>query len=205
MQVYSQALLEDCGPTLDHEARHCLTRIAENATRLDRMVLDVLTFSRISRSELKMERVALDKLVRDLVQHYPGMQPPRAVIQIDPLAAVLGHEPSLTQTVSNLLSNAVKFVPAGVTPQVRLWTERRESGVRLYVQDNGIGIKPEHQERLFRMFERVHPDLPYEGTGVGLAIVRKAVNRMGGTVGVESDGRNGARFWVQLPAAEGAG
>jgi PAS domain S-box-containing protein len=202
MQVYSQVLLEDHAGSLDDEAKHCIMRIAENATRLDRMVLDVLTFSRISRADLKMQPVALDKLVRDLVQHYPGMQAPHASIQIEPLAPVLGHEPSLTQTISNLLSNAVKFVAPGVTPQVRVWTERCEGGVRLWVQDNGIGIKPEHQDRLFRMFERVHPNLPYDGTGVGLAIVRKAVNRMGGTAGMESDGRQGSRFWVQLPAAE---
>ena len=115
---------------------------------------------------------------------------------------MLGHEPSLTQAISNLLSNAVKFVAPGVRPQVHVWTEQREGGVRLWVKDNGIGINPAHQDRLFRMFERVHPNLPYDGTGVGLAIVRKAVTRMGGTTGVESDGRQGTRFWVQLPAAE---
>jgi PAS domain S-box-containing protein len=200
MQVYSQALLEDYGPTLDAEAQHCLTRIAENATRLDRMVLDVLTFSRISRAELPMTRVHLDKLVRDIIQHYPAMQLPRAIIEVAQLHDVSGHEPSLTQVVSNLLSNSVKFVAPGVTPTVRVWTEQNANGVRLWIKDNGIGIKPERQTRLFKMFERVHPDLGYEGTGVGLAIVRKAANRMGGDVGVQSDGLTGTTFWVQLPA-----
>jgi PAS domain S-box-containing protein len=204
MQVYSQALLEDYAEKLDPEGQHCLERIAENAARLDRMVLDVLTFSRVSRSELRIERVSLDKLVRDLVTHYPGMQPPRARIEIEPLADVCGHEPSITQAVSNLVSNAVKFVASGVTPHVRIWTETRDDGVRLWVSDNGIGIAPAHQHRLFRMFERVHPSPRYDGTGVGLAIVRKAVTRMGGEVGVESDGVNGSRFWIRLPKAEAA-
>ena len=202
MQVYSQALLEDYGDSLDAQAQHCLRRIAENATRLDKMVLDVLTFSRISRAELRFERVPLDKLVRDIIQHYPAMQPPRARIDVQPLPDVLGHEPSLMQVLSNLLSNAVKFVAADVTPTVRVWSESNGSTIRLFVQDNGIGIKPERQARLFRMFERVHPDLPYEGTGVGLAIVRKAATRMGGDVGVHSDGSHGSTFWVQLPAAK---
>ena len=202
MQVYSQALLEDYGATLDVQAQHCLRRIAENATRLDKMVLDVLTFSRISRSEFKLERVHLDKLVRDLLQQYPAMQPPRARIEVQPLHDVLGHEPSLTQVISNLLSNAVKFVSPDVTPTVRVWSESNGETIRLFVQDNGIGITPERQARLFRMFERVHPDLPYEGTGVGLAIVRKAATRMGGDVGVHSNGSNGSTFWVQLPAAK---
>jgi PAS domain S-box-containing protein len=199
MQVYSQALLEDYGPALDSEAQHCLTRISENATRLDKMVLDVLTFSRISRTDLRMEDISLDKLVHDVIQNYPSLQPPRAVVEIAPLRAVRGHEPSLIQVVSNLLSNAVKFVAAGVTPSIRVWTETNGAGVRLFVQDNGIGIKPETQGRLFRMFERLHPNLPYEGTGVGLAIVRKAAQRMGGQVGVQSDGVSGSTFWVELP------
>jgi PAS domain S-box-containing protein len=204
MQVYSQALLEDYGGTLEHEARHCLVRIAENASRLDKMVTDVLTFSRISRAEIRNEPVRLEKLVRDIIQQYPAMQPPRAQIQLRIAHDVQGHEPSLTQIVSNLLGNAVKFVSRDVTPKIDIWTESHAGGIRLWFKDNGIGIKPAHQSRLFRMFERIHPDLAYEGTGVGLAIVRKAANRMGGEVGVVSDGVNGAAFWVQLPAVAAA-
>src|SRR5262249_27516595 len=97
---------------------------------------------------------------------------------------------------------AVKFVPPGDMPRVRVRTEQNNGRVRLWVEDNGIGIKPEHQHRIFGMFERLHPERTYEGTGIGLAIVRKAVDRMGGTVGVESDGITGSRFWIDLPAAE---
>ena len=82
-----------------------------------------------------------------------------------------------------------------------LYQPKNNGNVRLWVQDNGIGIQPAHQPRLFRMFERVHPSLPYDGTGVGLAIVRKALQRMGGDAGVESDGSKGSTFWIQLPGA----
>ncbi len=200
MQVYSEALLEDYSAGMPPEGVRYLKRVAENATRLDKMILDVLSFSRIARGNHTMERVALDKLVREIVQHYPEMQPPSAELNIAPLADVVGHEPSLTQVISNLLGNAVKFVAPGVKPQVKVWTENGGPDVRLFVEDNGIGIPQKYMHLLFNMFERMHPDLPYEGTGVGLAIVRKAVERMGGQFGVESKPGAGSKFWIKLPA-----
>jgi signal transduction histidine kinase len=83
-----------------------------------------------------------------------------------------------------------------------VWTEARGDKVRVWVADNGIGIKPEFQHRLFGMFERIHQDKRYEGTGIGLAIVRKAIEKMGGTVGVESDGFTGTSFWFELRSVE---
>ena len=165
------------------------------------MALDVLTFSRLTRGGLRLEPVAIDKLVRDLVENYPTMHAPHAEIQIEPLHEVLGHEPSLTQILSNLLNNAIKFVAPGKLPRVRVWSEKRSGEVRVWVEDNGVGIDPQYHHRLFRMFERIHPDSGYHGTGVGLAVVRKAAERMKGTVGVESDGKHGSRFWIQLPGA----
>src|SRR5262249_36174384 len=114
---------------------------------------------------------------------------------------VIGHEASLSQAISNLLNNAIKFVAPGTRPRVRIHTDRRDGNVRLWIEDNGIGIKPEYQHRLFNVFERLHPEKNYDGTGIGLAIVRKATERMGGKAGVESDGLNGSQFWIQLPAA----
>jgi signal transduction histidine kinase len=116
---------------------------------------------------------------------------------------MMGHEASFTQCLTNLLSNAVKFVAPGVTPQVRVYSEPVDGQVRLWVEDNGIGIDAAGQERLFKIFQRLHPQTEYEGTGIGLAIVRKAVERMGGKVGVKSQAGNGSKFWIQLPAPAG--
>ncbi|GEM_PF-2069012 len=202
MKVYSETLLEDYSQPLPDEARRYLERISVNAERLDKMILDVLTFTRIARVEFQLSRVAVDRLVRQIVEQYPGMQKPNATIKVEKIPDVLGHEPSLTQALSNLLNNAIKFVPPNVHPEVRIWSERNNGHVRLWVEDNGIGIDPRYQQRLFGMFERVHPHMPYEGTGVGLAIVRKAVERMGGKVGVESDGKHGSKFWIELKATD---
>ena len=200
MRVYTDALLEDFNASLPEEAQHYLRRIAYNASRLDRMVQDVLTYSRIARTDFDLERVELDKLVRTIVDHYPGLQSPGAEIVVESLPDVLGHEPSLTQALSNLLNNAVKFVAPGVKPNVRVYAACEGGRVRIFVKDNGIGISPQYHHRLFNMFERLHADAKYEGTGVGLAIVRKAVERMGGSVGMESDGQNGCVFWIQVSA-----
>jgi signal transduction histidine kinase len=202
MTVYSQSLLEDFKQTIPHEAGRLLERISDNALRMDRMIRDVLNYSRLSRSEFPLQNISLDKLVREIVSQYPAMQADRAQITVELLADVRGHEPSLTQAISNLLANAVKFIPSGAVPTVRVWTDLSESEVRLNIQDNGIGIPLDQRARLFQMFERLHTKSSYEGTGVGLAIVRKAVERMGGKVGVSSDGKCGSCFWIILPKAQ---
>ncbi len=202
VQVYSEAMLQDFGPTLAPKALHYLSRITDCVSRLDKMVLDVLTFSRIGRTDIQVGPVNVDRLVRQIVEQYPGMGPPNATIEIDALPVVMGNEAFLTQIMSNLLNNSVKFARPGVIPKIHVSGERRDGRVRLSVRDNGIGVSPEYQHRLFNMFERIHPGMKYEGTGVGLAIVRRAAGRMGGRVGVESDGVNGSVFWVELPGQE---
>jgi signal transduction histidine kinase len=171
---------------------------------MDRLVRELLTYSRLARSNLQLEPVSLDRLVQDIVSHYPEMQQPRAEIRTrGSLHSVIAHEPSLTQALSNLLNNAVKFVEPGVKPEVELYSEQQGNRLRLWVHDNGIGIKPEYRSRLFGLFERIHNGKHYEGTGIGLAIVRKSVERMGGKVGMESNG-TGSKFWIELPSAQTA-
>ncbi len=201
MNAYSHAVLEDYGDRLDARGRDFLDRIIRGSTRMDRLIHDVLTYSRLARADVQLQPVSLAKLLPDIIQQYPDMQPPQAEITIrEPLHEVLAHEPLLTQAISNLLSNGVKFVARGTTPKLQVWTERRGDKIRLWIEDNGIGIQPEHQRRLFGMFERVHQDKTYEGAGIGLAIVRKAVEKMSGLVGLESDGITGSSFWIELPA-----
>ncbi len=200
---YAGVLLEDYGAKLDDTARSYLGKIQRSSDRMNRLTQDVLTYSRVARSEVHLEPIALEQMVREIVNQYSHLQPPSADIEIaSPLLDVLGHETTLGQCIANLLTNAVKFVAPGVKPRVKISTERRARKVRVWFRDNGIGITPEQHERIFRMFERLHPEGKYEGTGIGLTIVRKAVEKMGGAVGVESDGQNGSSFWIELRRAE---
>jgi PAS domain S-box-containing protein len=201
MSTRCAVLMEDFGDLLEQEpeAMESVRHLSENCARLDRMIRDILAYGRIARNELVFSPQSLDRLARDTISLYPALQPPNAEIEVGELGSVMGHEPSIVQIVSNLLINAVKFVAPGVKPVVKIWSEPAGSRLRLWIEDNGIGIDPAYQGRLFNMFERIHPNLPYEGTGVGLAIVRKAADRMGGAVGVESDGTHGSKFWVVLP------
>lgn len=205
MKSFSQILEAEYGPQLGQDGNGLLQRIATAASRLDQLIQDVLMYSRVVREQVKLKPVCIEKLTRQLIDENPALQEPRATVEIQkPLLPVLGHEAYLTQVLSNLLYNAVKFMPPGRHPQVRVWTEPKNGHVRLAVQDNGIGIEPEAQSRIFGMFQRLHTDKEYEGTGIGLAIVRKAVERMGGRLGVDSDPGHGSTFWVELGGAASA-
>jgi PAS domain S-box-containing protein len=214
MQGFSRLLVEEHGSALNDEAKSYLRRIVASANRLDRLIQDVLNYSRVVRGELCMEEVDTHTLVEDIIATYPNLQQPNADVRIETmLPRVCANPAALTQVVSNLLGNAVKFVDEGTLPQVRVFADsfsatngsgKPEPWVRLHFCDNGIGIPRDAQQRLFAMFQRLHRPNQYEGTGMGLAIVRKAVERMGGRLGVESGEGQGSRFWVELKAKEPA-
>jgi PAS domain S-box-containing protein len=202
MQGYAKALTADYKDKLDSEAMMYLDRIARASHRLDLLIQDVLAYSKVAKSEITLAPVNLDRLIEDLLPSHPEFQPPLAQITIEkPLPRVLGHEAYLTQCVTNLLGNAVKFVAPSVTPVVRVRAESIDGNVRIWFEDNGIGIDPSHRERIFQIFGQVHSEKKYGGTGIGLAIVRKAVQRMNGELGVESALGTGSRFWITLKRA----
>jgi PAS domain S-box-containing protein len=218
MQSFARIIAEEHAGQLDPEALDYLRRITAAARRLDRLIQDVLNYSKVVNEQMVIEPVDLDRLTREIIETYPGWQPPKADIEIQSaLPKVLGNDAFLTQCISNLVSNAIKFVLSGTVPRVRIWAEelmapaarcdRLTDGgvpvpqVRLYFQDNGIGIGADQGARIFRMFERIHPSSEYEGTGIGLTIARRAVERMGGAIGFESDLGKGSKFWIQLKRA----
>ena len=119
-----------------------------------------------------------------------------------PLGVVYAHLPTFKQAATNLISNSIKFLAPDRPPTVKIFTTREEGFVRFWIQDNGIGIAPEHHEKIFGLFQRLHDNQTYPGTGIGLALVRKGIERMGGRVGVDSELGQGSRFWVDLPATQ---
>ena len=200
MEGYARVLLEDFQQKVGPEGKDFLDRILKAAHRMDKLIQDILSYSRVARSEIVSEPVDLDKLVREIIQQYPNLNSMNGEIKIEgPLPKLMAPEALLTQCIANLLSNAVKFVAKGVPAQVRVRAETQDADVRIWVEDNGIGIAPKYQARIFGVFERIPGEERYEGTGIGLAIVRKATERMGGTVGVESEVGRGSKFWILLP------
>lgn len=200
MQGFAQALEEDYGTKLGSSGLDYIQRIVTSAQRMDTLIQDLLGYSQLTRAEMRLSPVSLAAAVKDALTLLNGeIKQSGAQITVDAsLSEVMGHAPTLAQVISNLLGNAIKFVPPGVKPSVRVWAEERGKRVRLWVEDNGIGISPEHQARIFRVFERLHGMETYPGTGIGLAIVHKGAERMGGKVGVESIVSKGSRFWVEL-------
>ncbi|SPE50828.1 PAS/PAC sensor signal transduction histidine kinase (fragment) [Verrucomicrobia bacterium] len=205
MQGFAQSLLDDYSAKLDEQAINYLQQIMRSATRLDRLIQDVLSYRSVLHAPIVMAPVDSDRLMRDLIQTYPNGH--KAEFSIEgTLPKVMGNEAFLTQCFSNLLSNAAKFVSPGTTPHIEIRAEdrinvNRETHVRIWIEDNGIGIASEDRERIFGMFERLHPATEYEGTGIGLAIVRKAAERMRAQLGFESELGKGSRFWIQLQKA----
>jgi two-component system sensor histidine kinase/response regulator len=206
MKGYSDILVEECLPLLSPEHQGYLHKISSGATRLDHLIQDVLSYSWLSRSRFQLQEIDLDLLTRDIIEQYPGMQAPQADLKIDgTLPHVWANEATLTQCISNLLGNAIKFVAPGEKAHVRIRSERVGSAVRIWFEDRGIGISPRDQERIFGIFVKVHPPTTYQGTGIGLSIVRRAAEKMGGAVGLESEPGIGSRFWLQLRSVENSG
>lgn len=200
---YADILMQECRLEAQHAGY--LTRIGAAAQRMDRLIEDVLAFSRVARTDLALVPVEAASLFPAILESSPTLQAPQAQINIDgALPRVFGNHAMLTQCFSNLLNNAVKFVSPGVIPKIRVWSDANidQGGrprVRINVSDNGIGIECDMQEKIFAIFQRLSAE--YEGTGIGLAIVKKAVERMGGRVGLISQPGHGSTFWIELKAA----
>lgn len=200
MSGFAALLLSELSPEMAPDVVDYSTRILNAANRLDKLIQDSLQYTKTVLRQSPLEPVDLSNLIHDLLTTYPNLHSDKADICVaNQLPVVIGNEALLTQCFSNLLGNAVKFVPAGTRPQIRIRSEKHDEIVRIWIEDNGIGIPAHAHDRLFKMFQRVTSD--YEGSGIGLAIVRKVVERMGGKVGVESSDNKGSRFWLDLQIA----
>jgi PAS domain S-box-containing protein len=200
MEGFANALLEDYADSLDSVGRDYALRVVSAAQHMDTLIQDLLAYSRLSRSALKPSAVSLDSVLGEVMHQFnPEISKTNAQIRVErPLPEVMGDHATLVQVLSNLLSNAIKFVQPGVKPGIKIWAEEKNGRVRVWVEDTGIGIAPEYYDRIFRIFERLQGVETYPGTGIGLAIVKKGLERMGGQAGVESTPDRGSKFWVEL-------
>jgi PAS domain S-box-containing protein len=202
MEGFARILMEDFADDLGKQGQHYARRIVGAAERMERLIDDLLTFSRIQRAEVRLQSLDPTRIALAAVEDAAGQSPDACITVDSHLPSVVAEPVVLSHVLSNMLTNAVKFAKPGEQPRVRVGGERMGQRVRIWVEDEGIGIAPEHQERIFNAFERLHGQEAYPGTGIGLAIVKAGVERMGGYAGVDSKTGNGARFWVELAAAD---
>ena len=201
---YVSMLIEQHPQQLDETGKEYLKRIMVAARHMDDLINDLLVYGRMSHLDLPLAEVDVNRILTGILENLAGeIKARKANVDVRwPLEAVWGHPNVLEQILANLIDNALKFVPAGVAPQISIWSEKAEATVRIFVKDNGIGIAPEHQERIFRIFERLNNSKEYPGTGIGLALVKKGVERLGGKVGLESKEGAGSCFWIDLIKAK---
>jgi signal transduction histidine kinase/FixJ family two-component response regulator len=199
MQGFAHALLQNHGESLSEEARDYTRRIINSGRQAERLIVDLLAYSRLSFEKIEMRPVELGTVLEHALQQVDAeVRDRRATVHVAKnLPMVLGSQTALVQVISNLLSNAVKFVPRDRTPEVRIRTEDLGDRVRIHVEDNGIGIPEGQEERIFRVFERLADGGDHPGTGIGLAIVRRGMQRILGTCGVEHLPEGGSDFWVE--------
>jgi signal transduction histidine kinase len=201
MGGFTSLLLENYGPQLDASGRSYAARIVGAAARMDELIQDLLAYGRLGHVSLPLQRVELEdslNLALDLLHDEIAASKAEILVQ-HPLHAVHANGVLLGRILTDLLSNSLKFLTPDVVPRIRIWSEAEPRKVRLSIQDNGIGIESQYHERIFRVFERLRQSEDIPGTGIGLAMVRKGVQRMKGRAGVVSAIGKGSCFWLELP------
>lgn len=201
IQGCCRTLLAELEGQIHDKQRQNLAAIGKISEHMNRLIEDMLSYARLGTLSFSKSDVSLESVINysqfELIEE---IRAAGAEINISkPLPVVKGHERTLVRLMTNLLKNAIKFVPAGRQPVVQIKAEKRDDCVRVVVQDNGIGIPPQYREKIFGMFERLHSRETYPGSGVGLAIAKKAVELHGGRIGCDSKEGYGSAFWFELP------
>jgi signal transduction histidine kinase len=205
VSLYGMAsvLIEDYADKLDDKGKHYLQRLISNASFMEQLITDLLEFSRVGRREEKPERLDADEIIKSVLdQCYTSIQARSVKVTcLSPLPSVFFDRTRLTQLFLNLISNSIKFMGNQSQPAVEIGGRILEPFIEFYVKDNGIGIDPEHHHLIFGVFQRLK-EIEVEGTGIGLAVVKKIVDLAGGKIWFESRKGEGSTFFFQLPVRE---
>lgn len=199
---FSQLLERDLGEDLTDDVKTDLHHIRLATRSMQNLVQDLLDLARTSHADLRLEQVSVDECVDEALEICNGhIEDLDVVIERDKLPTVYGDKTLITHVFQNLLSNAIKFAKPGESPRIRITTSGKQNGFYvLGVADNGIGIAPKWRSRIFEPFQRLQARGEYEGCGIGLAICRKAVSRLGGRIWVEGEENHGSHFKFTVKA-----
>ncbi len=205
IQGFGTILLGEKTEVLDEDSIDLIKRMTRAAEWMDKLIQDLLNYSKLSTDDVKLKPCGIQETV-DVVlkQMEKKIKEQNAMINVKmPLHEVMATNTLLEQIVFNIISNAIKFVPQGRNPKINIWSESSCDNVKLYIEDNGIGIEEEDRVKIFEMFNRLHGVESYPGTGVGLAIVKKAIEKLDGKYGFSSTPERGSTFWIELKKAAG--
>ena len=207
ISIFGQMLKERIETNLDEPERRYMNNILQSSGRMSRLIDDLLSFSRLSQTAIEFAPVNLEQLLHDIVHDLEiSVAEKQATIEIGELPVIDGIAIQLGQVFQNLIANSLKFTHPDRKPLIQLWSkiEQGETEVfcRLYYRDNGIGFKQEYAEKIFEIFQRLHSKEKYEGTGVGLAIVKKIISLHNGTIRAEGREGEGASFEIYLPVQQ---
>lgn len=203
MEGYATVLVDEYGSTLDVAARDYSAHISDAAKRMDQLIHDLLEYGRLGYVPLPLVSLAPEEAIERVLFRL-GFEIRMRKARVDvigPWPRVLANAETFEQVLTNLIENAIHFVPTGTRPVVGIHAQSHGVRVRIIIEDNGPGIPAAYRERIFGVFQTLHPSSGRAGTGIGLAIVKQGMQRMGGTVGVEDAQGGGSRFWIELPAA----
>lgn len=201
IEGYGSLLRQRHGARLDDEGRRLVDRVREAAGRMGRLIDDLLLYAQVERRPLAVETMDLRAMVAELLAaHEAEIAGRNLTIEVEiPWATMTADRGGLDMALRNLLGNALKFTRDVADPRIEIAGQERERAWIVWVRDNGCGFDMHHRDRLFELFHRLHRADEYGGTGVGLALVRKAVQRMGGRVWAESEPGHGAAFYLEIP------
>ena len=198
---YSRLLLEEYKASLDDEGRSFLQTIQNSTDEMNQLIDDLLAYSRLERRELTTDRIELAPLVNSLVEEKKrevAQRPIDFVVDVNG-ATALADASGLAQSLRNYLDNAIKFTGKVAEPHIEVGSKEDAESCLLWVRDNGIGFDMKNHDQIFNIFQRLNVAGDYPGTGIGLAIVRKAMERMGGRAWAESEPGHGATFYLEIP------
>lgn len=203
IEGYSDLLLEDYGEVLGENGNHFISTIKDSAAKLNELIIGLLAYTRAKRQQLILNSVSLDEVVRlesNLLMQDALRQSRNIELRIgENLPTVLADKPALTILVKNLLSNAFKYTTNSNPSIIEIGGDQSEGYVSFYVRDNGIGFDMQYTDRIFGVFNRLVNDDQFEGTGIGLAIVKRIIEKHGGAISVESVPNQGTTFFVRMP------
>jgi light-regulated signal transduction histidine kinase (bacteriophytochrome) len=200
MLGYTRAIEEDYAAVLDDEGRRLLSVVTSEASRMGALIDDLLAFSKLGRRPMNSASVSMFTLASDVaVEQARVANLPASVFTIAELPDILGDPVLLRQVWINLLANAVKYTSKRPDPQIDVWAQNEPTSVVFHVRDNGVGFDMAYADKLFGVFQRLHRDVDFAGTGVGLAIVKRVIRRHGGDVWADAKLGAGATFSFRLP------